>query len=266
MSEFTAVYGPVQSWRYGRSLGIDPIGETSTCSFDCAYCQLGEIEHRTGDRQRFVETDLILRQLESFAPWDVDVITLSGSGEPTLALNLGDIIRGAKSLSARPVAVLTNGVQLGDRQVAQDLQSCDFLSIKLDAISPAQLRRVNRPVAGIDLPDLWKTIHQFRQTFSGHLAVQTMLLTPWSDSEQSAYIDEINALQPDEIQLNTPTRPKPVTRQLDGRGNHLPGDRPYDVRYLKPVSPEILQTFRDRIVQETGISVRSPQLGGRVDG
>jgi DNA-binding CsgD family transcriptional regulator len=29
---FKAVYGPVQSWRFGRSLGIDPIGSVSTVS------------------------------------------------------------------------------------------------------------------------------------------------------------------------------------------------------------------------------------------
>ncbi|MGK7944070.1 MAG: radical SAM protein, partial [Microcystaceae cyanobacterium] len=39
---FLTVYGPVTSWRYGRSLGIDPIGSLSTCSFNCVYCQLGE--------------------------------------------------------------------------------------------------------------------------------------------------------------------------------------------------------------------------------
>ncbi len=52
----TAVYGPVQSWRFGQSLGIDPIGPTSTCSFNCVYCQLGEIEQLSGDRRLFIPT------------------------------------------------------------------------------------------------------------------------------------------------------------------------------------------------------------------
>lgn len=50
---FFSVYGPVFSWRYGNSLGIDPIGQTSTCSFNCVYCQLGEIEQITRDRRLF---------------------------------------------------------------------------------------------------------------------------------------------------------------------------------------------------------------------
>ena len=85
---FCSVYGPVASWRFGSSLGIDPIGLVSTCSFNCAYCQLGEIEQKTEQRRIFITSEQISRDLSAFAPWDVDIVTLSGSGEPTLALNL----------------------------------------------------------------------------------------------------------------------------------------------------------------------------------
>ena len=68
-----AVYGPVQSWRFGRwrsllehkSLGIDPIGAVSTCSFNCVYCQLGEIQVSSCDRRIFVPTAQIRQELES---------------------------------------------------------------------------------------------------------------------------------------------------------------------------------------------------------
>ncbi len=40
------VYGPVPSWRLGRSLGVDAVSTLSkTCSFDCIYCQLGRTRH-----------------------------------------------------------------------------------------------------------------------------------------------------------------------------------------------------------------------------
>jgi len=70
LSSFVSVYGPVQSWRYGRSLRVDPIGPISTCSFDCVYCQLGEIEHKSRDRQVFISTVQILEDLLTFCPWD----------------------------------------------------------------------------------------------------------------------------------------------------------------------------------------------------
>ena len=115
--EFIPVYGPVKSWRYGRSLGIDPIGKISTCSFNCVYCQLGEIEQKISDRSVYVSTTEILLNLQKFAPWDVDIITLSGSGEPTLALNLKEILQETKNLTNKPILVLTNGTTLTNPEV-----------------------------------------------------------------------------------------------------------------------------------------------------
>lgn len=254
---FCSVYGPVRSWRYGLSLGIDPIGAISTCSFDCVYCQLGEIQQKTCDRQLFLPTLRILEELQSFAPWDVDVITLSGSGEPTLALNLGEIISIAQTLTDKPVGVLTNGSLLMQPDVRDELAIAQQVAVKLDAVSPDAFRRVNRPVGGVQFTDIWQGLMQFRQQYSGHLAIQTMLLSPWSTADQEAYIARMQELLPDEIQLNTPTRPRPLTHQLDARGNHTPSDRPYPTRSLKSISAEILADFGDRIHQATQIRVRS---------
>lgn len=257
-SQFSFVYGPVKSWRYGRSLGIDPIGRVSTCSFDCVYCQLGAIERVTSDRAIFVPTDRLLQDLRAFAPWDVDVITLSGSGEPTLALNLGEIITGIGSLTGKPVAVLTNGTLLGDASVRQALASADKVSLKLDAASSDLLRRVNRPAPGIELDDLLAAARQFRSDFSGELAIQTMILSQWDEGDRAQYIKEMRAISPDEIQLNTPSRPKPLQHELDARGNHSSGDRPYEVRTFRQVSDRILQEFAEEIRAATGIPVRYP--------
>lgn len=256
LPSFSSVYGPVQSWRYGRSLGVDPIGPVSTCSFDCVYCQLGEIEHKSRDRQVFIPTSQILRDLAAFQPWDVDVITLSGSGEPTLALNLGEILTLTKSLTGKPVGVLTNGTLLDRADVREELAISDQIAVKLDAVTEDGLRRVNRPVAGINLTTQWQGLKTLRQNYSGQLALQTMLLAPWSEVAQQEYIAQIKDLAPDEIQLNTPTRPRPLTHQLDARGNHSASDRPYAIRQLKPVSGHTLKALGDRIQRETGIAVR----------
>lgn len=258
-SGFCSVYGPVHSWRYGRSLGIDPIGQVSTCSFDCVYCQLGAIERLTSDRAIFVPTDRILHDLQAFSPWDVDVITLSGSGEPTLALNLAEIVTGIQTLTGHQVAVLTNGTLLGDASVRQALAAADKVSLKVDAVSPAQLRRVNRPVSGVALDELLAAAQQFRSTFSGELAIQTMILAPWDEETRALYIQWMRAIAPDEIQLNTPSRPKPLQHELDARGNHSSGDRTYAVRTFRQVSVDAIREFANEIGAACAISVRYPQ-------
>lgn len=257
---FSSVYGPVQSWRFGRSLGIDPIGFVSTCSFNCVYCQLGAIEHQSYERSVFVPTAQIQQDLQPFAPWDVDIITLSGSGEPTLALNLGEIVTMVKALTGKPIGVLTNGSLLTDPSVRSALAAADCVAVKIDAVSAEQLQRINRPISGTGLVEIWAGLHLFRQEYRGRLAIQTMLLTPWSDETQGKYIRWMQALLPDEIQLNTPTRPKPLTHQLDARGNHALGSRPYEVRSLKLVEVDPLKRFAHRIQAALGIPVRYPDM------
>jgi wyosine [tRNA(Phe)-imidazoG37] synthetase (radical SAM superfamily) len=257
---FSSVYGPVTSWRFGRSLGIDPIGTISSCSFNCAYCQLGEIQQKTFKREIFVSSEQIRRDLAAFAPWDVDVVTLSGSGEPTLALNLAEILATVKEITGRSIAVLTNSTLFGDAAVRQALETADIVAAKLDAVSQEQLQRINRPVQGIDWGNIWSGLVEFRRQWSGQLAIQTMLLASWSAADQAQYIHLMQQLQPDEIQLNTPTRPRPRQRQLETRGNDQLAylDR---MQILKPVSGEILQTWAENMATATGISVRCVPLG-----
>ncbi len=258
---FSAVYGPVSSWRYGRSLGIDPIGMISTCSFNCVYCQLGEIEQITCDRRIYIPTTQILEELRSFTPWDVDIITLSGSGEPTLALNLGEILREIKALTHRPTLVLTNGTLLKDPKVRAELADCDRVSVKLDAVSAEGLKRVNRADSLISFNDLWAGIEQFSTEYKGELGIQTMILSAWDESVKAEYIQRMKTIKPTEIQLNTPTRPKPVKRQLDGRENHsITVDRPYEVRRFKCVSSSVLQKLAAEIQTETGVTVKTVHL------
>jgi len=96
MSTPSTVYGPVDSWRVGRSLGVDLLCDTSVCSFRCVYCQLGAINLHTSERRVYVKTERVLADLEASRWREADVITLSGSGEPTLAANLGEVIRASR--------------------------------------------------------------------------------------------------------------------------------------------------------------------------
>ena len=255
---FSSVYGPVASWRYGRSLGIDPIGPVSTCSFDCVYCQLGGIEDRSRERRTFVPTSRILQELRCFAVDGVDVITFSGSGEPTLALNLGEVVSAAREVTGKPVGVLTNASLLGDAAVRHALARADFVAAKLDAASEKHFRRVDRPVGAIALDEIRRGLLTFRREYRGRLAVQTMLLGRWADPEQAEYIAFIGELSPDEIQLCVPNRPRPRVHQLDARGGRA-GERPaYAVRQIGSVNSRVLRDLAARLRRETRVPVRYP--------
>jgi wyosine [tRNA(Phe)-imidazoG37] synthetase (radical SAM superfamily) len=255
INEFSAVYGPVKSWRYGQSLGVDLLGKISTCSFNCVYCQLGEIERKTQERKIYLETEKIIQDINKYLPFkDIDIITFSGSGEPTLALNLGEVLTYLKKMTNLPVLVLTNGTKLGDRTVRKELRLADKISIKLDGIGVEQLRKINRPVTEVSVTEIKENSKQFRQEYQNKISIQTMILSPWTEKTIEEYAAIIKHIQPDDIQLNTPTRPKPLKHELDARGNHTPTNtRSYPVKIFKCIDLDLLENIARQIYELTKI-------------
>jgi len=201
------IYGPVPSWRLGRSLGIDLVStKGKTCSFDCVYCQLGKTIHRVNRRDEFVSLDLLADEFESVKEIPIDYVTFSGVAEPTLASNLGQAIDLAKSKLGFPVAVLTNSSLMFLEDVRNDLTHADVVVAKLDAPDEVLFQAINRPVAGISFEQTVEGIRRFRREYSGTLALQMMFIdaNKASASQMAALAEEIG---PDELQLNTPLRP-----------------------------------------------------------
>lgn len=206
------VYGPVSSWRLGRSLGVDPIcAKGKICSFDCVYCSLGRTTIKTVHRRTFVPSETVKRALEkALKKVKADVITFSGTGEPTLAKNLGELIEIAKDVSGLPVAVLTNSSLQFRKDVRRGLAKSDIVKGKLDASNDGLLRRINRPHVKISLSKIITGLKRFRKEFAGRFALEVMFVTENKDfSDEIAEI--VRTIEPDEVQVNTPLRPSLAT-------------------------------------------------------
>ena len=146
------IYGPVPSWRLGSSLGIDPLSrDGKVCSFDCIYCQIGETAFLTDERKTFVPAAKIINELDSLPALKIDYITFSGTGEPTLAENLGQMIKAIKQIRREKIAVLTNSSLMYREDVQRDLFLADFVVAKLDAPSQTIFELVNRPIKTIKI-------------------------------------------------------------------------------------------------------------------
>jgi wyosine [tRNA(Phe)-imidazoG37] synthetase (radical SAM superfamily) len=239
----SSVYGPVHSWRLGWSLGIDLLLNTSTCSFNCVYCQLGDIQLKTAKRAIYVPTEKLERDLR-LSDWEkADIITLSGNGEPTLALNLGEAIRFLKDYTGKPVMVLTNATLLQDAAVQADLALADAVACKLDAATDTVLQRMNRPVDGITLESIINGIEAFSKQYTGKLSLQCMFM-PTNADDVDALTSLIARINPQEVQLNTPKRPYPLEWIVDSRGNHsdaLVGSR--TLRTISEAEADYIETL-----------------------
>jgi wyosine [tRNA(Phe)-imidazoG37] synthetase (radical SAM superfamily) len=205
-SQYNYIYGPVTSWRIGRSLGIDPISSSEkTCTFDCVYCQAGRTEVLPKDRTVFVPTEALMKEIRSLPDLAADYITFAGNGEPTLAKNLGEMIRAVKMFRKEKIAVITNASLIGRTDVREDLLRADLVEVKLDAPSPESLRRVNRPMPEILFEGILNGIETFRKTYKGHLTLQVMFVA--SNKACAGDIAKIALkIGPDEIEINTPLR------------------------------------------------------------
>jgi wyosine [tRNA(Phe)-imidazoG37] synthetase (radical SAM superfamily) len=207
---FRFVYGPVPSRRLGRSLGIDPI-PFKLCTYDCVYCQLGRTTKKTITRGPYVPVADVLEEVKRKLAAGVkpDYITLAGSGEPTLNSGIGAVIRGLKSLSDIPVAVITNGSLLWDPEVRDALQAADLVIPSLDAGDERLFRRINRPQTGISFDRMVDGLAEFTAQFPGRVWLEVFLLAGVNGIP--AEVQKIAALAqriaPDRIQLNTVLRP-----------------------------------------------------------
>ena len=200
------IYGPVSSWRLGCSLGIDLIScKEKICTFDCVYCQLGRTKAFKKKREEFVWTEKVIDEIKGLPSVKIDYITFSGSGEPTLAKNLREVISRVRKIRKEKIAVITNSSLIYRKDVQDALRLADFVMLKLDACSEDLFIRINKPLKGITFDKILKGMKQFRSRYRGKLALQIMFI-----GENSIYAKDLariaKEIAPDEVQINTPLR------------------------------------------------------------
>jgi wyosine [tRNA(Phe)-imidazoG37] synthetase (radical SAM superfamily) len=238
------VYGPVASRRLGFSLGVDII-PFKTCTLDCVYCQLGSAGRATVRRRSWFPPEAILAQIKEAidSGQRIDVITFSGSGEPTLSRDLGFLIRSIKKMTGIPVAVLTNGTLLGRRDVRRDLAAADVVGPSLDAVPAALFRRVNRPHASLDNRKVIDGLVRFRDEFAGEIRLEIMLVKGVNDSPAAieAVKKAVVRIRPDRIELNTVVRPP-----ADRRAGALSAAALARIRASLGPKAEVVASFAER--------------------
>jgi wyosine [tRNA(Phe)-imidazoG37] synthetase (radical SAM superfamily) len=202
------LFGPVPSRRLGRSLGIDLV-PFKTCTYDCIYCQLGLTTCKTIERKPWVPLEKVLAELRVRLSSKPDYITLSGSGEPTLHSQVGELISEIKTITDIPVAVLTNGSMLWQEDLRRQLLRADLVIPSLDAGSESVFQAVTRPHSRISFRQMLDGLVAFRNEFSGQYWLEAMLLRWYTttDAEIGNLAECVERIQPDRFQLNTVTRP-----------------------------------------------------------
>ena len=237
------VFGPINSRRLGRSLGVDLV-TAKCCSLDCIYCEAGATTDLTVTRKEYVPVAEVISELtetlnEIPAP---DYITFSGAGEPTLNSGIGEVIGFIKKNYPQcRVCLLTNGLLLGDEKLQRELSKLDMIIPSLDASTEEEYTYINHPYPGETLKKLHEGLCSFRKNVPVKMSLEIFVVPGINDSDESIdrFFELVKCIRPDSIQLNT----------LDRRGV---------VDGLKPASRERMEKFASALEKIAPTAIFGP--------
>ena len=152
------VYGPVDSRRLGKSLGINLFPGQKICNYNCVYCDCGSTGLNSASftpvsqLKKGIEEGILSAKNEKM---DFDFLTFAGNGEPTLHPALFELAEFSHSMllkhySRSDLAIFTNGSMLSDPHVKDALERFFArIYVKLDAANKHLFRRISRPDSSV---------------------------------------------------------------------------------------------------------------------
>jgi wyosine [tRNA(Phe)-imidazoG37] synthetase (radical SAM superfamily) len=241
------LYGPIDSRRLGRSLGINLLpSDTKLCSFDCAYCQYGRTGVKTlsPERKDLPSLEQVLDAVEKGlqAHANIDTLTFSGNGEPTLHPDFPAIVSGVRRLrdELRPdvkLAILSNSTAAHLPHVRDALELFDAPIMKLDAGDARTLDAINRPAAGVKLEHIVEGL----KGIPG-LVIQSVLVDGRVSNARGKAFDTwlaaLSEIRPAQVQIYSTDRPVPDAG-------------------VEQVDPATLQRIAAEIEQRTGVPAKA---------
>ncbi|MFC1800114.1 radical SAM protein [Candidatus Eisenbacteria bacterium] len=255
----TIAFGPVPSRRLGRSIGVNNI-PAKTCSYSCVYCQVGNTVNMGIERKEFYETAAIFEAVErkvreAIARSEpVDFLTFVSDGEPTLDIHLGKTIAALKPLGVK-IGVISNASLIWQSEVRVALQKADWVSLKIDAVSQAVWRRINRPHRSLSLDRILEGISLFSATHQGEWTTETMLVRGVNDDdlEVEKVARFISGLNPARSYLSIPIRPPAVKSVKSPEEEAI--NRAYQIFREKSIDVEYLIGYEGNAFASTGEAV-----------
>ncbi|WP_338971006.1 radical SAM protein [Fusobacterium nucleatum] len=198
------VFGPVPSRRLGVSLGVDLVVSKS-CNLNCIFCECGATKKIQLERQRFKDMNEILNEIQSVLKnIKPDYITFSGSGEPTLSLDLGNISKAIKEdLKYKgKICLITNSLLLANDQVIKELEYIDLIIPTLNTLKQDVFEKIVRPDYRTSVDEIRKGfVNLNNSNYKGKIWIEIFILENINDSEEN-FIEIANFLNSENIRYN----------------------------------------------------------------
>ncbi len=205
------VFGPVNSRRFGLSLGIDLSPDKKSCNFDCLYCELGKGKN-TNKIQNEPEVSEVINEVSNVLKKinKVDVLTVTSNGEPTLYSKLDLLIERLNEIKRKEkTLILSNGSTISSPVVKQTLSKFDIVKLSLDTANEKTFFKLDRPLKDIKLREIIEGMISFRKIYKGELIIEILIVEGINDTIEEMILlkDVLNEIKPDRIDIGTIDRP-----------------------------------------------------------
>jgi len=205
------IFGPVQSRRFGLSLGIDLSPNKKQCNFDCLYCELEPAKTMSHYEDVAKAEDIALQVKEALIKHkSIDVITITANGEPTLYPHLKELIELINEFKGETqTLILSNGSTVADFKVQEAFMLLDQVKLSLDCISELCFKRLDRVDKSIDLNALKEAMKQFADDYQGTLLIEILFVENINDKKQEIKLlnETLKEINPSRIDIGTIDRP-----------------------------------------------------------
>lgn len=205
------IFGPVTSRRFGQSLGIDLSVHTKQCNFDCVYCELKGAKPVNSIQNPPSVQEIIVQLKEALIKYpELDVITFTANGEPTLYPYLNDLVDEVNKIKNNiKTLILSNGSTVHVKSIATILEKIDIVKLSLDCVSPQCFKKIDRPLKDIKIEKIIEGMRAFRKAYHKQLVLEILVVEGINDKEEEFYAikEALEGIQPDRIDIGTIDRP-----------------------------------------------------------
>ncbi len=205
------IFGPIHSRRFGKSLGIDLSPNTKQCNYDCVYCELDPAKTMDSYSNVLPVSEIMDAVQDALKHYgDIDVLTITANGEPTLYPHLFELIQEINVIKGETkTLILSNGSTISDPKIREALLMIDTVKLSLDCATQKCLKKIDRIHTGITIEDIQQGMLDFKAQTIHPLIIEILVVAGINDKETE--IEALNhyllKLQPDRIDLGTIDRP-----------------------------------------------------------
>jgi len=209
------IFGPINSRRFGKSLGVDLSPNSKQCNFDCLYCEL-KAAKVVDSYSEVLNIDEIIIAIKGALKEhkEIDYLTITANGEPTLYPNLKELMQEINSFKGDiKTLILSNGSTIYNRDTQDALLEFDSVKLSLDCATQNCFKKLDRASKEVDLEQIKSGMLEFAKLFGGELLIEILFVKDINDNLQE--VKKLNEflvkLNPTRVDLSTIDRPPAYT-------------------------------------------------------